>query len=93
MPLDAAAERLDADRSEAARVAVGRRRGWSAVPGNNFDVAREPGSLVLRGRGAGHGLGLCQAGAAALAREQQHISFADILGHYYPGTTLTTAGR
>ena len=92
IPIDADAERLDAERSEAARVAVGRRRGWSAVPGNNFDVAREPGALVLRGRGEGHGVGLCQAGAAALARER-HTGFADILGHYYPGTTLTTSGR
>jgi stage II sporulation protein D len=92
LPLDADAERLDAARSEAARVAVGRSRGWSAVPGNNFDAAREPGSLVLRGRGEGHGVGLCQAGAAALAREQK-TGFADILAHYYPGTTLTTAGR
>ena len=91
LPLDADAERLDSARSEAARLAVGRSRGWSAVPGNNFDVAREAGSIVLHGRGEGHGVGLCQAGAAALARE--HTSFADILGHYYPGTTLTSAVR
>jgi stage II sporulation protein D len=91
LPLDADAERLVSARSEAARLAVGRSRGWSAVPGNNFDVAREAGSIVLHGRGEGHGVGLCQAGAAALARE--HTSFADILGHYYPGTTLTSAGR
>jgi stage II sporulation protein D len=92
LPIDADAERLDAARSEAARVTVGRSRGWSAVPGNNFDVVRDAGSLVLHGRGEGHGIGLCQAGAAALAREQ-HARFADILDHYYPGTTLTTAGR
>ena len=92
LPLDADAERLDAARSEAARLAVGRSRGWSAVPGNNFDVAREAGSIVLHGRGEGHGVGLCQAGAAALAREQ-HTSFADILGHYYPGTVLTSGSR
>jgi stage II sporulation protein D (peptidoglycan lytic transglycosylase) len=92
LPLDADAERLDAARSEAARLAVGRSRGWSAVPGNNFEVAREPGSIVLHGRGEGHGVGLCQAGAAALAREQG-TSFADILGHYYPGTALTSASR
>jgi hypothetical protein len=34
----------------------------------------------------GHGIGLCQAGAAALARDG--TPFADILAHYYPGTTL-----
>jgi stage II sporulation protein D len=90
LPIDAETERLGAGRSEAARLAVGRSRGWSAVPGNNFDAVHEAGSLVLNGRGEGHGVGLCQAGAAALAL--QRTGFADILGHYYPGTTLTNAG-
>ena len=35
----------------------------------------------------GHGIGLCQAGAAALARDG--APFAEILAHYYPGTALT----
>jgi hypothetical protein len=34
----------------------------------------------------GHGIGMCQAGAAALARDG--APFAEILAHYYPGTTL-----
>jgi peptidoglycan hydrolase-like amidase len=34
----------------------------------------------------GHGIGLCQQGAALAA--QRGASFADILRHYYPGTTL-----
>jgi stage II sporulation protein D len=34
----------------------------------------------------GHGLGLCQQGASLAA--QRGASFADILQHYYPGTTL-----
>jgi hypothetical protein len=35
----------------------------------------------------GHGIGLCQEGAASLAAEHA-ASFTDILQHYYPGTTL-----
>jgi stage II sporulation SpoD-like protein len=35
----------------------------------------------------GHGVGLCQEGAAGMAAERG-ASFADILQHYYPGTTL-----
>jgi stage II sporulation SpoD-like protein len=35
----------------------------------------------------GHGIGLCQEGAASLAADHG-ASFADILRHYYPGTTL-----
>lgn len=36
----------------------------------------------------GHGLGLCQLGAADLARRGQ--TFTQILAHYYPNTTLST---
>ena len=35
----------------------------------------------------GHGVGMCQQGAAAMAAEPG-ASFEDILQHYYPGTTL-----
>jgi len=35
----------------------------------------------------GHGIGLCQEGAAGMAAESG-AAFADILRHYYPGTTL-----
>ena len=86
LQLDAETQRLEADRSEDARLAVGRRNGWSVVPGNSFETTREADALVLHGRGQGHGIGLCQAGAAALARDG--APFAEILAHYYPGTTL-----
>ena len=39
-----------------------------------------------RGAGAGHGLGLCQTGAAAMAASGS--DFRSILIHYYPNTTL-----
>jgi hypothetical protein len=46
-------------------------------------------SCVRRHEGerSGHGVGLCQEGAAGLAAERG-ASFADILQYYYPGTTL-----
>jgi hypothetical protein len=40
----------------------------------------------------GHGVGLCQEGAAQMASER-HASFAEILQHYYPGTTLTMGSQ
>jgi stage II sporulation protein D len=43
-------------------------------------------SLTLRGRGNGHGVGMCQWGAIGRARAGQ--DFQTILGTYYPGTTL-----
>lgn len=39
------------------------------------------------GQGQGHGLGLCQVGAADLAATR-HAACADILAHYYPATNL-----
>jgi hypothetical protein len=40
----------------------------------------------------GHGVGLCQEGAARMAAEGS-ASFDEILTHYYPGTALATRSR
>ncbi len=45
-------------------------------------------SLRLRGKGSGHGVGMCQVGTLRRAREG--CPYTDILGHYYPGTTIRT---
>jgi stage II sporulation protein D len=50
-----------------------------------FVVEREGGAFVLRGAGWGHGVGLCQIGAAVMATEGQ--TYRKVLAHYYPGTT------
>jgi len=52
-----------------------------------FVVDKEPGRLVLRGAGWGHGVGLCQIGAAVMANEGK--TYTEILRHYYPGTTVS----
>lgn len=57
-----------------------------------FDVVRGPargGGLELRGRGYGHGVGMCQWGAIGRARAGH--SYREILAHYYPGTELVEA--
>ncbi len=43
-------------------------------------------SFVLRGAGWGHGVGLCQIGAAAMS--EQGYDYRAILSHYYPNTEL-----
>lgn len=48
--------------------------------------AEEPTAFVLEGAGWGHGVGLCQIGAAVMAC--QGIEYQKILDHYYPGTSL-----
>ena len=45
--------------------------------------------FVLNGAGWGHGVGLCQIGAAVMG--EQGYDFKDILAHYYPGTELKNA--
>jgi SpoIID/LytB domain protein len=54
-----------------------------------FVVDREAGRFVLRGAGWGHGVGLCQIGAAVMATEG--MGYKEILHHYYRGTEVTTA--
>ncbi|MCI0403047.1 MAG: SpoIID/LytB domain-containing protein [Acidobacteria bacterium] len=71
---------------ERSRLEIGRRLGWNAVPGNNFEARRQGDQVVLLGRGLGHGLGLCQRGGAAMAAEG--AGFSEILRHYYPNTNL-----
>lgn len=45
-----------------------------------------PDGFVLEGSGWGHGVGLCQIGAAVMAwRDTRHDA---ILSHYYPGTSM-----
>ncbi len=46
----------------------------------------ERGQIVVEGTGQGHGIGLCQAGARAMAEEG--ADFRQILSHYYPNTTV-----
>jgi stage II sporulation protein D len=62
------------------------RLGFERLPSLAFDVREDAGAFVLGGRGRGHGAGLCQWGAAALAREG--ASYREILARYYPGTDV-----
>ena len=51
-----------------------------------FTVQYQSGNFSFTTRGYGHGVGLSQWGAKAMAEQEQ--SYADILAHYYPGTQL-----
>jgi SpoIID/LytB domain protein len=52
-----------------------------------FVVDEEPGRLILRGAGWGHGVGLCQIGAAVMANRGR--TYTEILRHYYRGATVS----
>ena len=53
--------------AETFRLAVGRALGWNRILSNWFEVTRQGDRFIFHGRGSGHGVGLCQAGAAAMA--------------------------
>ena len=52
-----------------------------------FVVEKESGRFVLHGAGWGHGVGLCQIGAAVMA--DQGATYLEILRHYYRETTVS----
>ena len=72
--------------NESVRLAIDRRLGWSAVPSNDFSVNIDGERAVLTGIGNGHGIGLCQAGARAMA--ESGADYRQILQHYYPNTEI-----
>ena len=49
-------------------------------------VTTKGDKLIFTTRGYGHGVGLCQRGAASLADKGQ--TYQEILSHYYPGTKI-----
>lgn len=51
-----------------------------------FTVTFHSGSFCFTTKGYGHGVGMSQWGAKAMA--EQGADYAAILAHYYPGTTL-----
>ena len=55
---------------------------WSTM----FDVDLNSNSVLLSGKGFGHGVGLCQWGAISLSRNGWNYS--EILDHYYPGISI-----
>jgi len=72
------------------KIIVGRTLGWNVLKSSRFEAARAGTRFVFRGRGFGHGLGLCQAGAHRLAA--RGAGYRQILAHYLPGTGLRAAG-
>lgn len=67
------------------RMAIGHDR----IRSTNFTIKRTSETeFHLAGKGFGHGVGMCQWGARALA--QQGHTFKEILTHYYPKSILTS---
>lgn len=58
----------------------------SHLKSSAFDVEITPDKVILKGSGWGHGVGLCQIGAAVMA--SKGYTYRQILEHYYPNSIL-----
>jgi stage II sporulation protein D len=69
-------------------LALGQKLGWDKAPGLRFSWVQAPnGNVQITSSGAGHGVGLCQQGAAAMARHGKN--YRQILGYYFPQAQLS----
>ena len=62
--------------------------GWGHVWSARFEVHRQGGVVALQGSGYGHGVGLCQSGAAVRARRGDEAE--TILGAYFPDARIAS---
>ena len=58
----------------------------SHLKSSAFDVHYEGDRIILHGAGWGHGVGLCQIGAAVMATKG--YTYRQILEHYYPNSVI-----
>ena len=71
------------------RFAVDRALGWNQMRSDWYEVTVSGPVVQISGKGYGHGVGLCQAGAYEMAVEGH--SAEDILRFYFPGTEAAVA--
>ncbi len=84
--VELAGERRRLVRGEDFRAAVSRAFGARTIQSTRLSVRKAGGAYVFEGTGFGHGVGLCQAGAAARARRGE--STDAILTAYFAGAVL-----
>lgn len=78
-------------RGDVFREAVTRALGTKTVRSTLFSIKKSGDRVVFTGRGFGHGVGLCQAGA--LARLRAGDSVQNVLEFYFPGTQVGQTSR
>ena len=99
-PKQERAKQIEADRlppgattSDLSAAALRALLGADALRSTLFTVHRSAdGMFVFEGRGWGHGRGLCQVGAMALAAARHPLDFRAILRRYYAGAVLAPLG-
>jgi stage II sporulation protein D len=81
--VDGATWEIDANQF---RYAIDRQLGWQQIKSNLYSIKRQGDSWLFSGRGLGHGVGLCQAGAERMGR--MGSSPPQIISTYFPGTRI-----
>jgi stage II sporulation protein D len=76
-------------RGEQLRSIINATLGDKGILSTKLSISRSSGSFVFEGTGYGHGVGLCQVGAAARAKRGDSIE--DIISHYFPGAIVARA--
>ncbi|MFA5369655.1 MAG: SpoIID/LytB domain-containing protein [Candidatus Omnitrophota bacterium] len=60
--------------------------GPALIKSTNFNIRFDGNKICFKGKGWGHGVGMCQWGAFAMAKKKK--SCRDILSYYYPGAKI-----
>ncbi len=63
--------------------------GGSLLPSTLFKLSSSDTSIIIKGAGNGHGVGMCQYGA--MYKAQKGLQYYHILQSYFPGTVLKRA--
>ena len=74
-------------RAEDLREVLARTFGVRAVRSTRLDISLDGARVVFSGKGFGHGVGLCQAGA--FARLNKGAKLNTVLSYYFPGVRLS----
>ncbi len=60
--------------------------GWKRLPSTWFSISMYDDLVIFKGKGYGHGVGMCQWSAMEMAKKG--ASYKDILAVFYPGTVI-----
>ncbi|MCK4233657.1 SpoIID/LytB domain-containing protein, partial [candidate division WOR-3 bacterium] len=68
------------------RMKFAREFGWNKLRSSWFTIEKKETCFHFKGKGLGHGLGMCQWGAKGMAKKGKTAE--EILKHYFPKTTI-----
>jgi stage II sporulation protein D len=77
--------------AESFRLVIGRALGFATLRSDWWEAQTSRGRIEFTGRGEGHGVGLCQRGAEAMAGAGK--TWREIVAFYYPGTEVARSAR